>query len=582
MNKETIYIEPSDDITDILTKLKSSDKKIVALVPPKKPTVLLSSVNIKLIARAAKTEKKAVVVISTDDSLTKLAMAANLPVAPSLKSRPVMPEGNPEISRSSDSEEQSSPEEDDAEKEEKEEESDPEISDSQSETGEDEDDEESDDDETKEDKADKSEKKSKQKEKKKKEKKQKDDYSNAFIAFVAMHKALVIAGIFVLVGVAGFLFWAFTIAPRVSVAVSVRTSSANFSENVVFVTQPADEDSKTGKFYLREEKLEKDQVVKFTATGKKDIGTAASGEIAVIAYFSGPGSLEIPANAKFTHGGFDYLAVETKTLVGPKNGSYSAIKDVCDNASEDLDINITPCQVSAVLAVQAAAPGEDYNLSATNDGWSSSVPGLGVIGKTDITGGTSKIVTVVQQSDVDIALDKMKSESSGDGKNELYVKLSDTVMSIEASYKVSTTDPKVSPAVGEEVGEGVTPQISTKTTYSVFTVDKVRIEEFIKAKANVEEGKRLYSIGDPFIEYFSEGSDNTYNAKLKTMYKIGAEISETEVLDKIRGEKIGRIEPILKDSFPGIASVKIEKSYFWVNAVPKDANKVKIELTVEE
>ena len=91
MNKETIYIEPSDDITDILSRLKASDKKIVALVPPKKPTVLLSSVNIKLISRAAKASKKAVVLVTTDDSLTKLAMTANLPVAPSLKSRPIMP-----------------------------------------------------------------------------------------------------------------------------------------------------------------------------------------------------------------------------------------------------------------------------------------------------------------------------------------------------------------------------------------------------------------------------------------------------------------------------------------------------------
>ena len=91
MNKETIYIEASDDITDILSKLKSSDKKIIALVPPKKPGVLLSSVNIKLIARTAKAEKKAVVLVTTDDSVTKLAMAAQLPVAPSLKSRPVMP-----------------------------------------------------------------------------------------------------------------------------------------------------------------------------------------------------------------------------------------------------------------------------------------------------------------------------------------------------------------------------------------------------------------------------------------------------------------------------------------------------------
>ena len=155
-------------------------------------------------------------------------------------------------------------------------------------------------------------------------------------------------------------------------------------------------------------------------------------------------------------------------------------------------------------------------------------------------------------------------------------------MPIDASYKVSASDPQSTPGVGEEVKDGVTPQISTKTTYTVYSVDRVRIEEFIKAKASIEEGRRLYSIGEPFVEYFAEGSDSTYSAKLKTTYKAGPEISETEILDKIRGEKIGRIEPILKDAFSGISSVKTAKSYFWVNSIPSDENKVKIELTVEE
>ena len=34
MNKDVIYIEPEDDITDIITKIEGSKEKIVALVPP--------------------------------------------------------------------------------------------------------------------------------------------------------------------------------------------------------------------------------------------------------------------------------------------------------------------------------------------------------------------------------------------------------------------------------------------------------------------------------------------------------------------------------------------------------------------
>ncbi|MBQ6395973.1 hypothetical protein IJH89_00085, partial [Candidatus Saccharibacteria bacterium] len=100
MNKETIYVDSTDDITDVLTKIKSSEKKIIALVPPKKPTIFLSSINIKLLARTARAEKKALVLVTTDDSLTRLAMAASLPVASSLKSRPVMPEKSADSSAS--------------------------------------------------------------------------------------------------------------------------------------------------------------------------------------------------------------------------------------------------------------------------------------------------------------------------------------------------------------------------------------------------------------------------------------------------------------------------------------------------
>ena len=58
MNKDTIYIEPENDITDILAKLKNSEQKVVALVPPKKAGVLRSAVNIKLIAKRLATTKK--------------------------------------------------------------------------------------------------------------------------------------------------------------------------------------------------------------------------------------------------------------------------------------------------------------------------------------------------------------------------------------------------------------------------------------------------------------------------------------------------------------------------------------------
>ena len=621
MNKETIYIEPSDDITDILSRIKASDKKIIALVPPKKPTVLLSSVNVKLIARAAKSAKKAIVLVTTNDSLTKLAMTANLPVAPSLKSRPVMPsEENPdkkdaetkedpesendtddeddgdeadEEDRDKDSEEDGSRDEEDDEEEadeDGEEEDNSEIEengkDKDGEEDDDDDEEDDDDEDEEEEEEEKPSKKSSLAAKKanKKSKKPEKEYDNAFIAFLVKHKIWIIVGAAALAVLILFLVWAFTIAPRVNVSVSVRTASANFSENVTFTKKSEDESSATGSFYLNEEKIEKDQVVKFTATGKKDLGEHASGNLVVYTNLFGAGdegqTVAVPEGTVFYYNSMQYRATSSATLSW--DGDDTSVCENKDTVHGLKEWRNTGCLKSATISIKAATPGEDYNVSDDQaSGWTTDVA-VKTYNQGEISGGTSNIVTVVQQSDVDLALDKLKSESTSIDKEELYSKLSETAMPVEATFKIATSDPETTPAVGEEVKEGVTPQVSTKTTSSVYTIDRVRVEEFIKNKANLEEGKQLYSYGEPFIEYFAEGSDDTYTGKLKTTYKVGPKISETEVLDKIRGEKIGRIEPILKDAFTGISSIKIEKSYFWVNSIPNNENKVEIKLTVEE
>ena len=88
MNKDVIYIEPEDDITDIISRIKSSKQKVVALVPPKKLGIMRSAVNTKLIARTSKSLEKVAVIITTDPSLIKLSALSGLPVAKSLSSRP--------------------------------------------------------------------------------------------------------------------------------------------------------------------------------------------------------------------------------------------------------------------------------------------------------------------------------------------------------------------------------------------------------------------------------------------------------------------------------------------------------------
>ena len=92
MDKEIIYIDPSDDITDIISKIKEAKNKTIALVPPKKATVLQSSVNFKLIAKTAQTNDKDISLITTSDSLKHLAANAKIPVASNTKSAAAVPD----------------------------------------------------------------------------------------------------------------------------------------------------------------------------------------------------------------------------------------------------------------------------------------------------------------------------------------------------------------------------------------------------------------------------------------------------------------------------------------------------------
>jgi hypothetical protein len=91
MKKDVIYVDIEDDITSIIEKVKHSSSKIVALVPPKRVTVLQSIVNLKLLQRAAHNADKRVVLITSDKPLAHLAGGLQIPVAKNLQSKPEVP-----------------------------------------------------------------------------------------------------------------------------------------------------------------------------------------------------------------------------------------------------------------------------------------------------------------------------------------------------------------------------------------------------------------------------------------------------------------------------------------------------------
>jgi len=571
MNKDVIYIEAEDDITDIISKIESSKEKIVALVPPKKSGVLRSIVNIKLISKAGQAAEKNIVLVTTDASIVKLAAMVRLPVTKNLQTAPSIPtlddaDSEPAVATKEEITEE--PTEDDEEtsilkvadaiKTEKE-------ASAPS-------------DEVKEEKTEKSEEKEEEEDEDDKkavaakpEKKAKAPQSKFMEWFTAYKKWILIgsgAGALLIL----FLVWAFVIAPSVKISVSVRTNSNNFSENITFTTDQTKESSEDGVFYLETIQEETEKTLEFQATGSKNVGEKATGSVVVYSFFRGDGgAIAINAGTSFTYGDLTYYADEDAYL------SWDGNDGSCNNHGT---IGRFGCLVYLRIAATAAEPGERYNISA-EENWRTSNNSVRVESG-EFGGGSDKTVTVITEQDVESVKERVESTAKAAETTTLDAlkeKAGEGKLIITSSFKQSFSEPVVTPAVGEAVEDGVTPVLKITSTATLYAIDEVKVKEFITNKARISDTQKIYTINNPFVENFI-ATDTGFTGKLKTSYKFGPKITDEDILELVKGKGIGDIQHTLK-SIDGVGTIEIEKSMPWVNAAPSDSNKITIELTVE-
>ncbi len=565
MNKDVIYIEPEDDITDIITKIEGAKSKIVALVPPKKAGVFRSIVNIKLISKAGASAEKTIVLVTTDPSIKKLAAATKLPVAKNLQTAPEIPKtDSDDLTKDTTEKEDLVEEEPDNKEEEKENAT---SEDEKTEEPKDENDKNKEDEED--EKEDSDDKKGKPSAKAKKS-------ANKLIAWVIAHKKLaILSGIGVVLLIV-FMIWAFIIAPSVTLTVGIKTEQNNFSENVSFTTELGEEDADEGKFYLDEKKIESVQEVNFDATGKKNVGEKATGEVEVYAYFplNIKASTHISEGETFSISGLVFTATESKTLNYSGEG-----KGDCANKDNPEGLVDYGCRINGTVSVIANEPGEKYNVAASSTGWSTNARVFAYSSQA-MSGGTDEEITIVQQSDIDKAKEELSTTNEQDDKENLTKSIGDGALIISSSFNKTTSDAVSTPAVGEEVKDGVTPSIKVTVTASIYTIDKTKVEEFITKKANLGEAQKIYEMKDPFIENFSK-NNNGITGKLKTSYLVGPKITENEVIERVKGKGLGEAQHDLRD-INGVSEVRIDKSLPWVMNIPNDSNKITVIFNVKD
>lgn len=570
MNKDTFYIEPEDDITDIINHIKASKQKIIALVPPKKLNVLRSSINLKLIARTAKIHDKAIVVVTTDPTLMKMAALSSLPFAKNLNSRPTLPSEFNEADLEYPVKAKKASPSDEIEINEKAASS---GSVSRVRTA-------------NEDAANRANTTSNltknstmnldsEEVAKNSEDEESDNHPKKILTLDSLKNRIII-GVVAAVLLIGSFVWTFILAPAAKISVKIKTIAENFSENVSFVTDAKQAVSKDGKFFLETASLEKNSEVEFEATGEKNVGDKATGELRLIATFdmstttataSRPDVVTVPQGSAFAYRNFNFLTDQEVKI------SWDGSISNCDAGRHS-----GKCQVAKTVKATAIEGGAKYNIEAVSSGWQSSVAGVEGYANSAFKGGTDKIQKIVTASDITKAKEKL-TEADG-AKEELFEKVPSDDIKIEDSYKKVTADPTSSPAVDQPTENGKA-KLTAKTTYSVNYVDKTAIEEYVKSVVSTRLGsdQKIYETGNIFIEKF-QNNNNSAIAKIKATLKTGPEVTEQSVLEKSLGKKVGEVTTLIK-SINGVSDVEVNTSFPWVRQIPNDANKVSIKIMVE-
>ena len=547
--KDTIYVDIDDEITSIIDKLGKSDSKIVALVLPKRATALQSIVNMKLLKRAADEAGKSPVLITSEKGLLPLAGATGMYVAKNLSSKPEIPDA---------------PDKKVVDDEELEAELEPEKDGDLGKAAavgalagaaasRDKDDDTIDMGQEAAAPAASSAKKAKKSKGSKNGKPAKIPNFEKFRKKIFIVGGALIAGIFLLV-------MAVVVWPKATIVIETNTESVD--TNFAFTASPAatNIDESASVVPAKEVSEKVNETATAPATGQKDVGAKATGTVSIRnCEDTSPRSL--PAGTVFSSGGKNFTTNSALTVSG---GQFSGGGSVCNTGSNS-------------IAVTAANSGDSYNIPAATY-TTGALSGNFAISGSNMSGGTTKVVKVVTQQDVDTAKAKISAKDDVSKKNLQQQLEQAGYFVIDETFKKSNEATTPSPAVDQEGGEV---KVTYSADYSMLGVKRDDLKKMVSNSLKDQIDTQRQQVQEDGLD------EATYTVKsvadngdtiieVTTKAEVGPDIDTEALKNDILGKKSGETENIVK-ALPGVKAVEVNYSPFWVSRTPKKASKITIE-----
>ena len=545
MKKDTVYVDIEDDITAIINKVKASSSKVIALVPPKRSEVLQSVVNLKLLMRSAKEAKKTVVLVTAQKSLVSLAGGVGMHIAKDLHSKPAVPKGPELESEPADiigsSEVELDPEASIGDLDDKH--------------------------------ADKPSKKGSKDDKKSDDKKSKDDKDSKVsssgkklkVPNFDKFRVKVFLGVGALIILIVGWWLAFVRLPSAQIAVKAQTSRIDTNSTFTLDATVSQSDFEKLIIAAQSQELKKTVNQQFDATGEKQIGEKATGQI-TIQNCDTSVPITIPAGTGFSANSLTFISSADVIVPG---GGFSG--GSCSS----------PGIADVTVAAQEA--GDQYNLTAGTAyavaGQSGLVTGIG----DQMAGGTTEVAKVISQEDIDGATNEINAPNENEVKNELRALFEGDVVVIDDTFSTSRGNISTTPLVGEEAEEGTATAVFTYTQLAIEKSELQRIIDEAQKEQFDESQQSVFDSGIDGAVFTIDEKEN--NGKMTISLSvdgfIGPKIDTAQLAEEIKGRRFSDVVETIK-AVPGVTEVDVEFSPFWVFSAPGNADRINIELNVAD
>lgn len=574
--KDTIYIDVDDEITAVIHKVISSKSKLVALVLPKRASVFHSSVNLKLLKAKATKAGKSLVLVSTDANLLGLAGVVGINVAKNLQDKPSIPEVSKDEARadSSKDEDAATTKTPTTKKSNATEETDDlEATDQSKSIGEfaaltaiggepgleDNDVIEFDND-------------AKNVEPSKiKDKKFKIDKKLKVPDFGRFQKILIIS-VAALIALVALYVVGFMILPKAKITIQSSTSTLS---STIPLTLDSTQTALNGNDTVVPANMQSVQKTvtstPINTTGTKQIGIYASGTISVNLL---PLSVDVPQGTTFNE--------------GKSNNNYQTVSDTTLSACPPGDLvsaghGFYECTATQAIDVVAVAYGTSYNIDPASDYTATNDSDLtGTYSGSAMRGATPPTnVQIVTQADLDAANKQIVAPSTTAIGQQLEQEIKAAGYTALPSTFVVTT-----PAITDSNTVGTQTNTVTATgsySYSMYGAHESDLDTVINN--SVGQSSSFNASKQSVLDTGSAAATFTVESSTTTAVKVSMDVSSVIGpklnIQQLKTESAGKSNATIINnisSIPGVKTVTIKYSPFWVTAMPHNAKKITIVL----